>query len=217
MRHQVAGSPQHLDAAQCTAPDAAAEPPAPAVPTVHAELPSSRTTAPAQVVASGTQAPPGVRVAPPAQPAPGARSAPGVQAGSGARRPRTMPGAEASPDPIAAAVAEALTRHGGDVEAATAALLKRAIPDATALLDDCRKGGRHAVVAHPWIPDVLRRQSARGADQIWEARPRRTRLERPGGRHEVTALDVNGAYLSALRTHVRVRHRHRLRRLPPRP
>ncbi|WP_439944409.1 helix-turn-helix transcriptional regulator [Streptomyces sp. BBFR115] len=198
-RHQVAGFPQHLDAAQCTAPDATpAEPP---VPTVPAELPSSRTTHPAQPA-------PGTRAAPPAQPAPGPQPAPGVQAGAGvrtgagARRRRTVPVVEASPDPVAAAVAEALTRHEGDVEAATAALLKRAIPDAMALLDDCRKGGRYAVVAHPWIPDVLRKQSARGADQIWEARPKWTRPELPEGRHEVTALDINGAYLSALKTHL---------------
>ncbi|MFS4103290.1 transcriptional regulator, partial [Streptomyces sp. PD-S100-1] len=126
----------------------------------------------------------------------------GVRSGAGARRRRTVPVVEASPDPVAAAVAEALTRHEGDVEAATAALLKRAIPDAMALLDDCRKGGRYAVVAHPWIPDVLRKQSARGADQIWEARPKWTRPELPEGRHEVTALDINGAYLSALKTHL---------------
>ncbi|EFF88628.1 conserved hypothetical protein [Streptomyces sp. e14] len=127
----------------------------------------------------------------------------GVRTGAGARRRRTVPVVEASPDPVAAAVAEALTRHeGGCWRAATAALLKRAIPDAMALLDDCRKGGRYAVVAHPWIPDVLRKQSARGADQIWEARPKWTRPELPEGRHEVTALDINGAYLSALKTHL---------------
>ncbi|RMI42492.1 helix-turn-helix domain-containing protein [Streptomyces triticirhizae] len=107
-----------------------------------------------------------------------------------------------SPDPIAAAVTDALATHEGDVEAATAALVKRAIPDAMALLDSCRKGGRYAIVAHPWIPDILRKQSARGADQIWEARPKWFRPELPPGVHEVTALDINGAYLSALKTHL---------------
>lgn len=105
-------------------------------------------------------------------------------------------------DPIAAAVAEVLATHEGDVEAATAALVKRAIPDAMALLDETRRGGRYAIVAHPWIPDILRKQSARGADQIWEARPKWTRPELPAGRHKVTALDINGAYLSALKTHL---------------
>ncbi|MGV9953322.1 helix-turn-helix domain-containing protein [Streptomyces cellulosae] len=107
-----------------------------------------------------------------------------------------------SPDLIGRAVAAALEAHAGDVAAATAALVKRAIPDAMALLDETRKGGRYDVIAHPWLPDILRKQSARGSDQIWEARPRWTRPELPPGRHEVTALDINGAYLSALKTHL---------------
>ena len=104
--------------------------------------------------------------------------------------------------PIAGAVAEALAHYEGDVEAATAALVKRAIPDAMALLDDCRRGGRYAVVAHPWIPDILPTPAAGGAAQIGAARPKWTRPELPEGRHEVTALDINGAYLSALKTHL---------------
>ncbi|MER6822213.1 helix-turn-helix transcriptional regulator [Streptomyces cellulosae] len=107
-----------------------------------------------------------------------------------------------APDLIGRAVAAALEAHAGDVAAATAALVKRAIPDAMALLDETRKGGRYDVIAHPWLPDVLRKQSARGPDQIWEARPRWTRPELPPGQHEVTALDINGAYLSALKTHL---------------
>ena len=107
-----------------------------------------------------------------------------------------------TPDLIGSAVAAALAQHSGDVEAATAALVKRAIPDAMALLDETRKGGRYDVVAHPWLPDILRKQTSRGADQIWEARPKWTRAELPPGEHEVTALDVNGAYLSALKTHL---------------
>lgn len=105
-------------------------------------------------------------------------------------------------DVIGEAVAAALAQHAGDVEAATAALVKRAIPDAMALLDEARKGGRYDIVAYPWIPDILRKQTSRGADQIWEARPKWARPELPVGRHEVTALDVNGAYLSALKTHL---------------
>ncbi|MFE7170742.1 helix-turn-helix domain-containing protein [Streptomyces sp. NPDC057616] len=107
-----------------------------------------------------------------------------------------------SPDLIGSAVAAALAEHDGDVEAATRALVKRAIPDAMALLDHSRKGGRYDVIAHPWLPDILQKQSSRGADQIWEARPKWSRPELPPGRHEVTALDVNGAYLSALKTHL---------------
>ncbi|MFF4048525.1 helix-turn-helix domain-containing protein [Streptomyces chartreusis] len=107
-----------------------------------------------------------------------------------------------TPDLIGTAVASVLAEHSGDVESATKALVKRAIPDAMALLDHSRMGGRYDVVAHPWMPDVLRKQSSRGADQIWEARPKWSRSELPAGKHEITALDVNGAYLSALKTHL---------------
>ncbi|MBV2358096.1 transcriptional regulator, partial [Streptomyces sp. J2-1] len=117
------------------------------------------------------------------------------------RRVRTT--AEADPaGQLMETVAATLAQHEGDVEAATAALVKRAIPDAMALLDKCRRGGRYDVIAHPWIPDVLRKQTARGSDQVWEARPKWTRPELPTGAHQVTALDINGAYLSALKTHL---------------
>jgi transcriptional regulator with XRE-family HTH domain len=115
---------------------------------------------------------------------------------------RRVQAASDTPDLIGSAVAAVLAQHAGDVEAATAALVKRAIPDAMALLDETRKGGRYDIVAHPWLPDILRKQTARGADQIWEARPKWTRPELPPGAHEVTALDINGAYLSALKTHL---------------
>ncbi|MFJ4709402.1 helix-turn-helix domain-containing protein [Streptomyces anulatus] len=105
-------------------------------------------------------------------------------------------------DLIHEAVHTALAEHQGDVEAASAALLKRAIPDAMRLLDETRKGARYDVIAHPWIPDILKKQTSKGADQIWEARPKWTRAALPSGRHEVTALDINGAYLSALKTHL---------------
>ncbi|MDX3244610.1 helix-turn-helix transcriptional regulator [Streptomyces sp. ME18-1-4] len=105
-------------------------------------------------------------------------------------------------DLIREAVQSALAEHRGDVDAAMAALVKRAIPDAMRLLDETRKGARYDVIAHPWIPDILKKQTARGTDQIWEARPKWTRHELPPGRHQVTALDINGAYLSALKTHL---------------
>ncbi|MBA2947931.1 helix-turn-helix domain-containing protein [Streptomyces himalayensis] len=150
--HQVAGFPQHLDAAECGT--AAASP--------------ARAAKPVQVRPVG----------------------------------RRMQTASETSDPIGAAVASALATHEGDVEAAIAALVKRAIPDAMALLDATRTGGRYDIVAHPWMPDILRKQSARGSDQIWEARPKWARPELPPGAHEVTALDINGAYLSALKTHL---------------
>ncbi|MFF8941625.1 helix-turn-helix domain-containing protein [Streptomyces sp. NPDC014864] len=182
-RHQVAGFPQHLDPAECGAPAPAPRPPRPATPVTDQVAPEPRPASPAR----------------PGRPrrGPGAHEpVPVVPVG------RRVRAASDAPDLIGRAVAAALAQHGGDLAEATAALVKRAIPDAMALLDETRKGGRYDVVAHPWIPDVLRKQSARGADQIWEARPKWARRELPPGAHEVTALDVNGAYLSALKTHL---------------
>ncbi|MEB3961290.1 transcriptional regulator, partial [Streptomyces kunmingensis] len=135
----------------------------------------------------------------PAAPAPHApkRAKPPKPPTRRAFQPSNEPG-----DLIGQAVQAALAAHEGDVEAATAALVKRAIPDAMALLDETRKGARYDVIAHPWMPDILKKQTSRGADQIWEARPKWTRSGLPPGEHEVTALDINGAYLSALKTHL---------------
>ncbi|MCX4581459.1 helix-turn-helix domain-containing protein [Streptomyces sp. NBC_01571] len=190
-RHQVEGFPQHLDPADCTAAA-----PAPAVPAVGAGL-----ARPAPAAAPEPQVP--ARAVPSPRPAASAR--PGRGGGRGVKVApvgRRVQAAAEVPDPIRSAVDGVLAEHGGDLEAATAALVKRAIPDAMALLDHTRKGGRYDVVAHPWLPDILRKQSSRGADQVWEARPKWTRAELPAGQHEVTALDINGAYLSALKTHL---------------
>ena len=172
-RHQVEGFPQHLDPAEC-----GMAAPVPAQPEKLAPRNGLRPPAPAGK--------------------PG-RAASGVKVVPVGRR---VQAASDTPDLIGSAVAAALAEHAGDVDATTAALVKRAIPDAMALLDQTRKGGRYDVVAHPWLPDILRRQSARGADQIWEARPKWSRPELPAGKHEITALDINGAYLSALKTHL---------------
>ncbi|MEU1121353.1 MULTISPECIES: helix-turn-helix domain-containing protein [unclassified Streptomyces] len=171
---EVEGFPQHLDPADCGSrtPEEAA---------FDASAPARPKVEPAAAVEKGEPKGSAVKLVPVG------------------RRARTD--AE-SPDAIGRAVKEALAAHAGDVEAATAALVKRAIPDAMALLDETRKGGRYDIVAHPWIPDILRKQTSRGADQVWEARPKWTRPELPPGAHEVTALDVNGAYLSALKTHL---------------
>ncbi|WP_331718629.1 helix-turn-helix domain-containing protein (plasmid) [Streptomyces sp. NBC_00289] len=178
-RHQVEGFPQHLDPAECGTD----EPPQTATPAQpETPAPQHKTRQPAADARTNRAARGGVKV---------------VAAGR-----RVQAASDTGADPIGSAVAAVLAEHAGDVEAATAALVKRAIPDAMALLDHTRKGGRYDVVAHPWLPDILRKQTARGADQIWEARPKWTRGELPAGRHEVTALDINGAYLSALKTHL---------------
>lgn len=101
---------------------------------------------------------------------------------------------------ITDAVAEELEKAGGDIETATKKLIKRAIPDAMTLLESTRKGGRYDVVRYPEMPDILISPSPRKSDQIWEARPRWTRPTPP--LEPVTALDVNGAYLAAFKTHL---------------
>lgn len=173
--HQVAGFPQHMDPAECEKAKAA-----PATkdwgPKSSPHTESQRPTSTGRQVSAAHP----VKVVPVG------------------RRLKTAD----APDLIGSAVAAALAEHAGDLEAATNALVRRAIPDVMALLDHSRKGGRYDVVAHPWLPDILRKQSSRGADQIWEARPKWTRPELPPGEHLVTALDMNGAYLSALKTHL---------------
>ncbi|WP_331748580.1 helix-turn-helix domain-containing protein (plasmid) [Streptomyces sp. NBC_00984] len=181
--HRVAGFAQHLDPADCR---------------------PATTTSPTTTLPTATSPePPAPRT--PEPPAPGA--APSRAAARPAQRSRGPAKRafqeESGPgDLIGRTVRAALAEHRGDVDAALAALLKRAIPDAMRLLDETRKGARYDIVAHPWIPDILRKQTSKGADRIWEARPKWTRHELPPGRHEVTALDVNGAYLSALKTHL---------------
>ncbi|MFJ4714284.1 helix-turn-helix domain-containing protein [Streptomyces sp. NPDC088785] len=191
--HHVAGFPQHLDAADCQPPAPPADSAAPAVPS-HEPAPVRPSHAP-----HAPHAPQGPRSRTGDRPA---RPGRGADARS---RPPTRRAFQPADEPaglIGQAVRAALAEHHGDVEGATAALVKRAIPDAMALLDATRKGGRYDVIAHPWLPDVLKKQTSRGADQVWEARPKWTRAELPPGAHEVTALDINGAYLSALKTHL---------------
>lgn len=171
--HQVAGFPQHLDPAECATALPRTVPP-------QATLPQAT---PPQTVASRATVPVAAR--------PGKPST-----------RRAFQSTSDVPDVIGDAVRAALEKHGGDLEAATAALVRRAIPDAMILLDTCRKGARYDIIGHPWIPDILRKKTAKGADEIWEARPKWTRSELPPGQHEITALDVNGAYLSALKTHL---------------
>ncbi|GAA0616940.1 helix-turn-helix transcriptional regulator [Streptomyces crystallinus] len=185
-RQRVAGFAQHLDAGECEAeaPAAAPERTEKAVPATPA--------APARTGKAADATP---------QPAAAARR-PGSPSAKPPTRRAFQPARPEPADLVAQAVRAVLAECGGDVEAATAALVKRAIPDAMRLLDETRKGARYDIIAHPWIPDVLRKQTAKGADQIWEARPKWTRRELPPGEHEVTALDINGAYLSALKTHL---------------
>lgn len=111
--HQVEGFPQHLDPTDCgPAPTAPATEPAPE-PAGHPE-----TQPPAATDRPVRQAGRSVKVVPVG---------------------RRMQSAD-TPDPITSTVTTVLTEHAGDTEAATAALVKRAIPDAMQLLDHTRKG-----------------------------------------------------------------------------
>lgn len=106
---------------------------------------------------------------------------------------------------IAQAVAQALEDNGGDMDAALAVLIKRAIPDAMALLNSTRVGSTYDFTNYLTVDDVpiLKKPSRDGADLIWEGRPKwRNRAAEAGPRRTATALDVNGAYLSALKTHL---------------
>ncbi|MFD5317355.1 hypothetical protein [Streptomyces sp. NPDC127098] len=106
---------------------------------------------------------------------------------------------------IARNVAQALEDNGGDMDAALAALIKRAIPDGMALLNSTRVGSTYDFTNYvdtDAIP-ILKKPSRDGADLIWEGRPKwRNRAVESGPAQTVTALDVNGAYLSALKTHL---------------
>jgi hypothetical protein len=84
---------------------------------------------------------------------------------------------------------------------ARTAVQKAAIPAAMALLEATREHGRYDLVCFPPLPEPLVKPSPSKPDQVWEARPKWTRSGLPDGL-AVDILDVNAAYLSALRTHV---------------
>ncbi|MEV7512647.1 helix-turn-helix domain-containing protein [Streptomyces sp. NPDC091201] len=194
---ELEGFPQHLSAEECAAAVTAATPaaPAPAAPAPAA--------APVEPVVEPVLAdvPPAPAPAPePAAPAPQA-SEPVVPVRP--RGPRTYASGDLISQ-ITGAVDEALEDHAGDVEAAQAALIKTAIPDVMALLKASRVGGRYEHSEFPPTAEILRKRSQKGADEIWEGRPKWRNPElvaaaKAGAQLEVTALDMNAAYLSALK------------------
>ncbi|WP_331728751.1 helix-turn-helix domain-containing protein [Streptomyces anulatus] len=104
---------------------------------------------------------------------------------------------------IRGAVEHEAERAGGDEDAALDALVKRAIPDVMHLFNETRATARYEYTAYPALPDILHKPSKKDPDQIWEARPAYNNpaysLRAPGADLRVTALDVNAAYLSALK------------------
>ncbi|MFJ9113421.1 helix-turn-helix transcriptional regulator [Streptomyces sp. NPDC102283] len=104
---------------------------------------------------------------------------------------------------IRGAVEQEAERAGGDEDAALKALIGRAIPDVMHLFNETRATARYEYTAYPALPDILHKPSKKDPDQIWEARPAYNNpaysLRAPGADLRVTALDVNAAYLSALK------------------
>ncbi|MFJ8746038.1 DnaB-like helicase C-terminal domain-containing protein [Embleya sp. NPDC127516] len=106
------------------------------------------------------------------------------------------------PGAIAGAVAEELAAAEGDITAASEALARRAIPDVMELLRLSRAGSRYEHTWYPPLPELLRKRSKEESDAVWEARPKWRNTHLPPGDHEVVALDMNAAYLSALKAHL---------------
>lgn len=182
---EVDGFPQHLSAEACAAAAAVAAS-APPVP------PSAAPPAPAPAQTPPTPTAPTIPPTSPASPATPPR--------------RTAPAYVSSllVEQITDRVREVLTDHDGDVDAAQAALIKSAIPDVMALFKASRASGRYEHSDFPPTADILRKKSQKGADEIWEGRPKWRNpavfaAAKQGTRFEVTALDMNAAYLSALK------------------
>ncbi|MEV5595329.1 helix-turn-helix transcriptional regulator [Streptomyces sp. NPDC052496] len=135
---------------------------------------------------------------------PAAAAAQSAQRHHAQRRARSAARAQADTEQlIVRAVRTELDKARGDADAAIAALVKRAIPDVMALFDETRANARYDYTAYPALPDILHKPRKGDPDLIWEARPswRHPDYRRhPDGDLHVTALDVNAAYLSAMKT-----------------
>ncbi|MER6319428.1 acyltransferase [Streptomyces sp. NPDC001581] len=201
---EVDGFPQHLSAEECAAAIAAATPtptrvapaPAPVPQQLPAEPPAPAPEATAELVAPE----PEPEVEPASEPVKErpAKAGPAVVRGPRAYASGTLT------DQIADNVHAALQECEGDVEAAQAALIKSAIPDVMKLFKESRVGGRYEHSEFPPTADVLRKRSQKGADEIWEGRPKWRnphvfQAAKKGETFEVTALDMNAAYLSAFK------------------
>ncbi|WP_432004236.1 helix-turn-helix domain-containing protein [Streptomyces sioyaensis] len=153
--------------------------------------------------ATAPQAAPAAQPAPTPAPAAPASPVPAPVPTRPQRRAKSAARAEAETHAmITVAVHEELERAEGDTEAALKALIKRAIPDVMAIFAETRATARYQFTAYPALPDILKKPSKKEPDQIWEARPAFHHpdysLKIPGS-VQVTALDANAAYLSALK------------------
>ncbi|PWK61825.1 BetR domain-containing protein [Streptomyces sp. CG 926] len=186
-------------------PGAVPDDPAPAAPLPAAPLPA----APLPAEPAVQQVQPEPSPAAPAGPAPEPQAEPSAApvepavTSAGPRAPRAYASGSLV-DQITGRVHEALQECDGDLEAAQAALLKSAIPDVMTFFKASRVGGRYEHSEFPPTADVLRKRSQKGADEIWEGRPKWRnasvfKAAKAGAEFEVTALDMNAAYLSAFK------------------
>ncbi|GAA4830183.1 acyltransferase [Kitasatospora terrestris] len=231
VRHRVAGRPIHLGgwctpATPAAAPAsvaqlvqaAPAEAPAALVQaaTEHAPTtPAPTTPAPAEQPPTATpaQAPAPTRPAAPrpaARPAPAAAPRPAPAAAGLSRSEYAGTGRDLGYylDMITSAVDQALEEHGGDTEAASAALEKKAIPNGMALFEATRVGAAYEHTVYPDRLEFLSKKSRSGADDVWEGRhkwenvPLMEAVRRGEGGVVVDVLDTNAAYCSALKCHL---------------
>ena len=188
---RAGGHPQHMHGLCVGAPLPGAPAPAPApAPTAPSPSPASAAPSPASAAPSSASGAPS--------------SAPR------GTRPRPEPAPLTDNDlalTVAGTVEAVLRRHDGDVTAAQEALSKRAVQDVMQLFRSSRVGGRYEHKDFPPTEDILKKRSQKGADAIWEGRPkwRNTALAKAvkSGEHppaDVVALDANAAYLAAWKT-----------------
>ncbi|MFL0028478.1 helix-turn-helix transcriptional regulator [Streptomyces sp. NBUL23] len=160
--------------------------------------------APAKPPAATAAAPPAPASVPATAPAPAVAPVPARVPTRPQRRSKSAERAEADlMGLIRGAVEQEAERAGGDEEAALDALVKRAIPDVMYLFKETRATARYEYTAYPALPGILHKPSKKAPDQIWEARPNFTNpaysMRAAEKNVKVTALDVNAAYLSALK------------------
>ncbi|GAA1929603.1 hypothetical protein GCM10009716_41590 [Streptomyces sodiiphilus] len=110
---------------------------------------------------------------------------------------------------ITRAVDQALEEYGGDVDAATQALVLKASPNAMELFEATRVGGNYEHTVYPELMEFLRKKNKDGVDEIWEGRHNWTNTALLDQLHAgkapavtVDALDTNASYLSAFKTYL---------------
>ncbi|MFF2781024.1 hypothetical protein ACFVU3_39795, partial [Streptomyces sp. NPDC058052] len=180
----------------------AALPAAPAVPPAGPARQEQSAPTPAVPAPVPPPAAPAAPAAPPADPA--RQEQPAAPVPARPRRPVPAYASGSLVEQITGRVQDVVAGHGGDIDAAEAALIKAAIPDVMALMKSSRVGGRYEHSEFPPTAEILHKKSQKGADEIWEGRPKWRNAEifkaaKKGAQFDVTALDMNAAYLSALK------------------